>query len=256
LKIKLLASSLGDDLQIQLLTSFLINDCLAIDAGSLGFVLDARERGRVNSIVLTHAHLDHIASMPIFIDEEFSRFTSPLIVYALPEVILSLRQFVFNDQIWPNFEKITRLNLTGPALEFHTLEPRTRIDVAGVGVTPIPVNHTVPTVGLLLESDGAAVIYTSDTYVTDELWELANRTEHLKAIFVDVSYPNEMETLAAAARHLTPQSLRSELFKLKQELEIYCVHIKPGYRDRVLRQLNELRNPRICAAEIGRAYEW
>jgi ribonuclease BN (tRNA processing enzyme) len=125
-----------------------------------------------------------------------------------------------------------------------------------VGVTPIPVNHTVPTVGLLLESDGAAVIYTSDTYVTDELWELANRTEHLKAIFVDVSYPNEMETLAAASRHLTPQSLRSELFKLKQELEIYCVHIKPGYRDRVLRQLNELRNPRICVAEIGRAYEW
>ena len=32
--------------------------------------------------------------------------------------------------------------------------------------------------------------------------------------------------------------------------------IKPAYRDRVLLQLNELQNPRICVAEIGRVYEW
>lgn len=81
------------------------------------------------------------------------------------------------------------------------------------------MNHTVPTVGLLVEEDRAAVIYTSDTYVTDQLWQVANRAQYLKAIFVDVSYPNELETLAAASRHLTPQSLGSELLKLKREAE-------------------------------------
>ena len=256
MKIKLLPSWLGDDVQLQLLTSFLINDRVGVDSGSLGFSLNAPERARVECIVLTHSHLDHIASMPIFIDEEFNRLTSPVVVYALPEVISALRQFVFNDQIWPNFEKITLLHSTRPALEFRALERGTRIAVGGLCITPIPVNHTVPTVGLLMEEDGAAVIYTSDTYVTDQLWEIANRTPQLKAIFVDVSYPNQLENLAAASKHLTPQSLGSELLKLKTEAEIHCMHIKPAYRDDVVLQLKALQNPRISVAEIGRVYQW
>lgn len=256
MKIKLLPSQLGPDAQPQLLTCFIINDCVAVDAGSLGFALTAHERERVRHVVLTHAHLDHIASLPIFIDEEFIRLASPLIVHAIPEVISALRQFVFNDQIWPNFEKVPLPNGKGPALEFHSLQPGKCIAVPGLRITPIPVNHTVPTMGLLLEEDGAAAIYTSDTYVTDELWEIANRTEHLKAIFVDVSFPNELETLAAASKHLTPRSLVSELVKLKREAEIQCVHLKAGYRDEVLRQLKALQNPQICVAEIGRDYQW
>ena len=76
------------------------------DSATIAAAID-RHGFELQAIACTHAHLDHIASIPIFIDEEFRRLTSPLIVYALPEVILSLRQFVFNDQIWPNFEKIT-----------------------------------------------------------------------------------------------------------------------------------------------------
>jgi cAMP phosphodiesterase len=256
LKIRLLPSRLGPDVQVQLLTSFLINECVAVDAGSLGFALNSRERENVQHIVLTHAHMDHIASMPIFIDEEFSRLTSPVMVYAIPDVISVLRQFIFNDQIWPNFEKITLPQGREPALEFYALEPGTRIGLAGLCITLIPVNHTVPTAGLLVEDDAAAVIYTSDTYVTDQLWEVANRTENLKAIFVDVSYPNELEALAATSRHLTPQSLGSELKKLKRQTEIHCVHIKPGHRDEVVHQLKALNDPRICVAEIGRVYNW
>src|SRR6185436_20022841 len=87
LKIRLLPGRLGSDTQLQLLTCFVINDCVAADAGSLGFALSADERKSVQHIVLTHAHLDHIASLPIFIDEEFSRLTSPVIVHGIPEVI-------------------------------------------------------------------------------------------------------------------------------------------------------------------------
>jgi 3',5'-cyclic-nucleotide phosphodiesterase len=114
--------------------------------------VNSRERENVQHIVLTHAHMDHIASMPIFIDEEFSRLISPVIVNAIPEVISVLRQFIFNDHIWPNFEKITLPKGRGPVLEFHALEPATRFGVAGLCITPIPVNHTVPTVGLLVKN--------------------------------------------------------------------------------------------------------
>jgi cAMP phosphodiesterase len=256
LKIELLPSRPESDKQTQLLTSFLINDCLAIDAGCVGFALDIQQQERVHHIVLTHTHMDHIALLPIFIDEIFSRLTSPLQVYALPEAIATLRKCIFNDSIWPNFEKIKLINSQGPALEFLALQPRTAIKLAGLSITPIPVNHTVPTVGMVVEDDHAAVIYSSDTYVTDELWEVANATQRLRAIFVDVSYPNELEELAKVSRHLTPQSLGSELKKLKCDAEIHCVHIKPVLRAQVIRQLDALRHPRVFVAEIGKTYHW
>jgi ribonuclease BN (tRNA processing enzyme) len=118
------------------------------------------------------------------------------------------------------------------------------------------VNHVVPTVGLKLQDQQASVIFTSDTYITDEIWDVARETDQLRAIFVDVSYPNEMEGLAAASKHLTPQSLASELVKLKRPVEVYATHIKPGKRDQVIGQLGELKSPPVSIVEIGRVYEW
>ncbi len=256
MKIQLLPSRPETDKQTQILTSFLINDCLALDAGNLGFALDDQAQALVRQIVITHSHMDHIASLPIFIDEVFSRLTSSLRVYALPEVIAALRQFIFNDLIWPNFEKIRLLNGSAPVLEFLALTPRASIGIAGLCITPVPVNHTVPAAAMVVEDEHAAIIYSADTYLTNELWEVANATKQLKAIFVDVSFPNELEALAAASRHLTPQSLGSQLQKLKCDPEIHCVHIKPAHREEVIRQLDALRNPRVFVVEIGKEYQW
>ena len=99
-------------------------------------------------------------------------------------------------------------------------------------MTPIPVNHVVPTVGLIVRDGDASVVFTSDTYVTDAIWQAAREVESLKAVFVDVSYPNEMEELAAASKHFTPQSLSSDLKKLGREVEVYAVHIKPAIATR------------------------
>jgi cAMP phosphodiesterase len=114
----------------------------------------------------------------------------------------------------------------------------------------------VPNVGLLVQDRRAAVIFTSDTYVTDEIWQTASEIEKLRAIFVDVSYPDELEELAVASKHLTPRTLGSELRKLDRHIPVLAVHIKPSSRDDVVRQLALLNDPRVAAAEIGRVYEW
>ncbi|HKG23775.1 MAG TPA: 3',5'-cyclic-nucleotide phosphodiesterase, partial [Blastocatellia bacterium] len=114
----------------------------------------------------------------------------------------------------------------------------------------------VETMGLLVEDDAVSVLFTSDTYTTDEIWRAANRCERLKAVFVDVSYPNELEELASASRHFTPQTLASDLKKLEREAQVFAVHIKPSNREQVLRQLARLEAPQVFVAEIGREYEW
>ncbi len=256
MRVKLLPSRAGSDSQLQALTTFLVNDRVAVDGGSIGFALAPEEMRAFRHIVVTHAHSDHTASLPIFVAEVYPELDSPVIIYGLPEVVAALREFVFNDQIWPNFEKIPLGNGAGPSLEFRTLETRIITEICGLKITPIPVNHVVPTAGLIVRDGGASVVFTSDTYITDEIWEAAREVEGLRAIFVDVSYPNEMEDLAAASKHLTPQSLAADLKKLGQDVEIFAVHIKPSHRDLVLSQLSELSSPPVRVAEIGRVYEW
>jgi cAMP phosphodiesterase len=250
----------GSQSQLQALTCFLINDSLAIDAGSLGLALTPREMRQVRDVLITHTHSDHTASLPIFIAEAFVEMVNPVTVYGTAEVISVLREFVFNDRVWPDFEQIDLASGNGPALEFRPLEPRKTVEIAGLRITPVPVNHIVPTVGLVIADDRTSIVITSDTYTTDEIWRVASETENLKAVFVDVSYPNELEHLAAAARHLTPRSLKDDLAKLdprnSKDVEIYAVHIKPTNRDLVLEQLAGLDNPSVLVAEVDRTYEW
>src|SRR5262249_43329725 len=111
-------------------------------------------------------------------------------------------------------------------------------------------------VGLILEDDHTAVVFTSDTYSTDEIWEAARERKHLKGVFVDVSYPNELGWLAEASKHLTPELLAADLRKLDRDVAVYAVHIKPSNRDQVVRELRELNMPKVRVGEIDHEYEF
>ncbi len=256
MRVRLLPSSAGRESQYQCLTCFLVDERLAIDGGSLGFALAPEEIGRVRDIIVTHTHSDHIASLPIYIAEAFTVLDGPITIYGTNEVVASLREHVFNDKIWPDFEKILLPDNSEPTIRFKVIEPYRASGVAGLRVTPIPVNHVVPTMGLVVEGEQATLVFTSDTYVTDEIWRAAAAAANLKAIFVDVSYPNERAALAEASKHLTPELLDSELAKLDREVEILVVHIKPMNRAEVISQVVELGRPGVSIGEINRVYEW
>ncbi|MFL6215005.1 MAG: MBL fold metallo-hydrolase [Blastocatellia bacterium] len=256
MRVRLLPSAAGRESQIQALTSFIVNERLAVDAGSLGFALAHDEMGSIRHVIVTHAHSDHTASLPIYIAESYTLLDGPVMIYGLEEVVEALKEHVFNDQIWPDFRKIPLPGSEQPTIEFHALAPHETVEIAGVRVTPIPVNHVVPNVGLIVEDDTAALVFTSDTYCTDEIWAAAKTRDHLKAVFVDVSYPNELGWLAEASKHLTPELLAADLRKLDRDVDVYAVHIKPTNRKDVIRQLGELSNPRIGVGEVNRVYEW
>jgi len=255
LRIRLLPSKVGDSVP-QLLTTFLVDDHVAIDGGSIALSLGPDLMSRVRDVVVTHSHSDHTAMIPIFVAEAYTSLVSPVVIHGTADVIADLRNHIFNDHIWPDFEKIHLIHKSEPSIKFETIEPGQRFRIGDLSIMPIGVNHTVPCVGLIVEDSGAAVLFTSDTYTTDEIWEQARQNQKLKAVFVDVSYPKELETLAAASKHLTPQSLARDLEKLKRDVEILAVHIKPTGREQVIRQLVELNDARISVAEAERLYVW
>lgn len=216
-------------------TSFLIDESLALDAGAITQALSLEAQRAVDHIVLTHSHLDHIASIPFLIENTFGQRNGAVEILVSPTLLHTLKHHLFNNDTWPDFTRIPNDLL--PALRLRSIEERVPFAVNHLRLTAVPVNHTVPTHGFLVEDDGGAVLFTSDTGTTDEVWELANRTPHLRAVIVEVSFPNRMQGVADLALHLTPQALALELTKLRRRVPVYLYHLKPPYLDELRREL-------------------
>lgn len=226
-----------------------------MDAGSIGIALNEAQRRNVRDVIVTHPHMDHIASLPIFVDDLFGELEQPIRIHATQQVIDLLKRDVFNDNVYPRFDELK--NERGPVMEYVPFQIGQEFTVAHLSVTAIPVNHIVPTVGLLVSDGKVTVAFSSDTAETEEFWQAASRAPHLEALFIEASFPNSMRALAEASKHLTPAMLQDELRKLSHNgMDILAVHLKPAYRETVARELAELGMKNLSVMEIGRVYEW
>jgi cAMP phosphodiesterase len=239
----------------QRLTCFLIDECVAVDAGSIALALNAKQRESVRDIIVTHPHMDHIASLPIFIDDLFPTLKGAVRIHATTEVIELLERDIFNWNVYPRFSELK--NDFGPVMEYVPIPAGKEVRIAHLTVTAVPVNHIVPTVGLIVSDGKISVAFSSDTAETEELWNFINRSPDIKAILIEASFPNSMAQLAEVSRHFTPASLQRELRKLTHNgLDILAVHMKPAYRQMIIDELNALKIPGLGVMEPGRIYNW
>jgi cAMP phosphodiesterase len=239
----------------QRLTCFLIDDCVAIDAGSIAIALSAEQRNSVRDIIVTHPHMDHIASLPIFIDDLYPTLKHPMRVHATPEVIDLLERDVFNWNVYPRFSELQ--NDYGPVMEYVPILLDETFRVAHLTIQAVSVNHIVPTVGLIVSDGKVSVAFSSDTAETTKFWDVVNVQPHLEALLIEASFPNEMASLAEVSRHFTPASLGKELTKLSHNgMDILAVHLKPTYREKIIKQLADLNIPKLSVMEPGRTYSW
>jgi cAMP phosphodiesterase len=199
--------------------------------------------------------MDHIASLPIFIDDLYPTLKSPVQIYATPDVIELLERDIFNWNVYPRFSELK--NDYGPVMEYVPIPKSQEFNVAHLTVRAVPVNHIVPTVGLVVSDGRSTVAFSSDTSETEEFWKTINRAPKLDALLIEASFPDSMAKLAEVSRHFTPASLQRELRKLSHNgLDILAVHIKPAYRQMIIDELNALGIPGLGVMEPGKTYNW
>ena len=98
----------------------------------------------------------------------------------------------------------------------------------------------------------AALLYSGDTYETEDIWSLGRTILELKVAFIESSFPNELAALAKKTKHLTPSLLAEEWKKLRNDqVPVYAYHLKPPYKDQILRELRELQIPDLKVLEEG-----
>ncbi len=236
------------------LSSYLLNDSIALDAGTLTQTLTLEEQTRVRHVIVTHSHLDHNCALAFFADNVYGRIEAPAVVYGTSPVLAALREHMFNDVLWPDFSRLP--NDHSPTLRFQEIKEEQPFTVDQLTFTPLAVNHITPTVGLLIEDGKNAIIYTSDTGPTDRIWEVANQKKNLKAIITEAAFPNEEEERAEVSGHMTPELLKRDLLKLERRVRILIAHVKPGHSRRITRQLRSLGVGRIELVQQGKSYRF
>jgi ribonuclease BN (tRNA processing enzyme) len=214
------------------MTSFLLDGTVAVDAGAITRALTVDEQRQIRHVLVTHTHMDHTSSLPFLIENIFGANEKPVFIYCAKRVLAAVRKHLFNNDTWPDFSRIP--NRLYPSVRFETVEaekPFVIRDLRGgdLEVTAIPVNHIVPTTGLLLRQAGSSVLFTSDTGPTERIWEVANQTEDLAAVITECSFPNRLQEVADVSLHLSPQTLAEELAKLERRVPVYLYHFKPPY---------------------------
>ncbi len=226
-------------------TSFLIEDNILVDAGTVTTVLTLKEQLCIDYIFITHAHLDHVRDIVFLADNlYYAKRKKPLTVVSSRGIIGNLRRHLFNNVIWPDFTKIP--TAAAPMLKFQAVTPGRKTRFGDFQVRALKLEHTVESLGFLIETEKKAVLFLGDTGPTEEVWKTAASVTGLKAIFVETSLPAGMQESADKTGHLTPITLAAELKKMNGiKPDIYIHHMKPQHARTIRREIISLRDKKI-----------
>jgi len=234
-------------------TSFLLDEDVLIDAGTGVGDLTLDELVRIDHVLLSHSHLDHVLSVGLLADSVMRRRAQhgrgPIIVHALPATIDALRVHIFNGIIWPDF---TRLPSTEhPVLQFATFAIGQTLQLAGRRIEVLSAEHTVPAVGFAVEGAQGHWIYTGDTGPNPSLW-MRLRGMRVAHLVIETAFSDEERTVARISRHLCPSTLANELSQLEGSAQVHITHIKPGEIEAVMAEVGALATRhRISALKAG-----
>jgi cAMP phosphodiesterase len=235
--------------------AFLLDGRVCLDAGSVTNMLTLKEQQKIEAVVISHAHIDHVRDLAMLTDTRAQQGGPPLTIASTPGTIAVLKRHFFNDKLWPDFSKIP--DAGNRTVVFQTLAPDKVNEVAGYRIQPVPVDHTVEAAAFVINDGETSLCYSGDTGPTEKLWKVLRAQPKLSALIMEVAFPNDQRKLASDSGHHTPTSLQEELRKLdtkQRDLPVLLFHIKPVFQRTVERELAKIRARNNTILQIGDEY--
>jgi ribonuclease BN (tRNA processing enzyme) len=236
-------------------TSFLIDSDVLVDAGTGVGDLTLAEMKGIDHVLITHSHLDHVASLPLMIDAIASSLTRPVQVHALPGTIAALRAHIFNNVIWPDFSRIP--SAEKPFLTFHEIQVGQTLEFPGKRIEVLPAVHTVPACGYAVTSGKGCWVFTGDTERNPAFWRRINQM-NVAALVIETAFSNREKDLAKRALHLAPASLAEELdcIDKSKRFPIFITHTKPAETDMIMSEIQKFDQTQPFGPNVTHDIRW
>jgi ribonuclease BN (tRNA processing enzyme) len=142
------------------------NLVLDLGSGTVARLQEHIDLFDVHGVVISHSHPDHVTDLYTYLMARlFSPERPPMIpLFLAPKVLERFSPLLADDSGDMNVED---------AFDVSAIELRTEATVGPFRITTAPMSHSVPTVGIRVEADGATMAYSADTGPTEELDRLA-----------------------------------------------------------------------------------
>jgi ribonuclease BN (tRNA processing enzyme) len=220
------------------------DDRLLVDCGSgVLHSLARTETGYegVDTLLLTHHHLDHISDLPVLMKarwlagEESLTVAGPPGTRDLVEGLLDVHEYM-QDRL---------------ALTVREIEPDSEFSLAGFDVSTLETRHSMQCLAYRFTpagADGPTFAFSGDSEAFTELIEFADGA----AVFVhDCSFPDAVDV----SNHPTPTTLGETLAAADAEIgPLYLTHLYPhteGNHEAMLDSLGEHYDGDVRFAEDG-----
>jgi Cft2 family RNA processing exonuclease len=220
------------------LVSFLIDDVLAVDAGSLVSELTLPDQKRIKAILLSHGHYDHIRAVPAFAFNNSDRTTK---VIATPQTLDILSSHLIDGVVYPEFTSEASF-LQKATIKLVPLEFFKRQNIESYEVMAVPVSHPLDGVGFeITSSDGKTLFYTGDTGPgLSSIWGKISP----QLIISDLTWPNSLANAAKDAGHLCPNMLEKELAEFRRlkgySPRVVIIHLSPQHEPEIEKEVREV----------------
>lgn len=217
-------------------TALRLGGATLIDAGTGVGDLPLADMRALRDVFLTHAHLDHVVGLAFLADNIHDRAVTPLRVHAPAATLAALREHLFNWTLWPDFTELP--SAEQPALQLIPLEAAVTVDE--VRISPLPVLHTVPATGYVLEGPRATLAFSGDTWSHAPMWAALAALPCLDHLVIEVAFGDAEARLGEMSRHYTPSLLAADLARLGgRRPKLWLSHHKPGSEAEIEAQCRE-----------------
>ncbi|MCA3014856.1 MAG: 3',5'-cyclic-nucleotide phosphodiesterase [Myxococcaceae bacterium] len=233
-------------------TCFLVDGVLALDAGALTSTLPLDALVKIDDVLLTHSHFDHVKDLPLLADVLVGRRDTPVTIWANAECIATLRENLFNDVLWPDFTRIP--SRKAPVFRLKSFKSGATVKIGRFTIKSVPVTHPVESCGFVVSDGQSAMAMSGDTGPTEAFWKVLNARDDVKVLLLETSFPNALQALADVSGHFTPQTMHAELSKFdRRGCEVLIYHLKPAFVDLLKRELRDLP---VHVCEEGERFEF
>ena len=219
----------------RLTTTFQLSGGVLIDTGAAAHGLPPERRSDIETVLLSHAHLDHTLGLPFLLGR------LPLAVHATIPVIDAVRESLLDGRIWPDLSRFAI---------WHEHAMGDTIEAGPWTIAVGPASHTVPCVSFVCRAGDAAIAFGGDTRLDDDVlaWAAAAKPD---VCVVECSLPNDWAESAARWGHQTPSDLSAWREALGEECRLMVTHIKPLHDATVRAECEALDDPGLSILQDG-----
>jgi ribonuclease BN (tRNA processing enzyme) len=231
------------------LSTFVIDEVLAVDAGALGWWETPEVQARIRDVLISHVHLDHIAGLPAFLENVYKIAPEPPTIHASEASISALQDHLFNNVLMPDFLALSRHN--HPFLRYVPFSEDQVFQIGKYEITALNIDHPISTQAFVIDDGTVAVAIVTDTTPIPLI--LADLTRHprLKVLFLEASFPNSMSQLAAVSKHFTSGQFLEAARHFPPSVTVIAIHIKMRFFDEVCSEILSANLPNVQIAQPG-----